>query len=51
MGKGQPLIFLNALPETHAGKAARAQGYHRLDGLKAGVERIRPWVNEGQDAM
>src|SRR5207248_10685562 len=24
MGKGQPLVFLNALPETHAGKASRS---------------------------
>src|SRR6202171_769521 len=47
----QPLIFLNTVPEPEPGHAAGAERDYRLNRLKAGVERIRPGIDKGQDAM
>src|SRR5919204_2396374 len=51
VGKGQPLVLLDALPEADSRNAARAEGDHRLDGLKSGVEWVGPGVEKRDDAM
>src|SRR2546430_6668980 len=38
--EGQPLVFLNAVSKAEARETTRAEGDHRLDRLKPGVERI-----------
>ena len=47
---GQEEHLLLALPEPDAAEAAGAEGDERLHELKAGVLRVRPRIEEGEQA-
>src|SRR6202035_4220945 len=51
VGKGKPLVLLNAVTEANPGETTRPERDDRLNRLEPGVERIGPGIDEGQDAM